>query len=502
MLNSDSGSDYLDCNGVCQFEVSSKIITLVSPAFDKMIHGPFMEGQAPVNEGDPRIFRLPDDDPHIVSLFCIIVHHKETKRHLDLSWSNWHSFTKVDLRVNPTEHYKARQKRNNEKQKPGTKARQSNAIEDKLYHYHVCNVSCRDVASFRRHNETPRHAKKMEMGDADYHCDVSMSLAGFHTPEGIEEIRTATTSGAPPVVVSTGQMLPKPECGQNHYAVSIAAFLRTAHERLCSIYISTSRERSVVGHPRQVRSQVSRSKSAILSAAGNRRRRGRCDICPPSVHETIIWYDDTEAKAKTAQVSMEFADKPLIDGMCGEGLFMDNDKSDDTEAFTQKLEQELGDRVLFDHILERASRLFDQTTNDTHPLEVSQEDFAATPESRPTWAAPSATVEDKLEVEDVFHKNAGVVDNYTNDLFREKQLGSALMWLPDLDPNWREQDHAKRDPETLQKSAKRFYDELDETIWNPEHLVNLPKVKNMKIRDTKARVAKDTARNANSARRW
>ncbi|KAK4938918.1 hypothetical protein LTR10_020742 [Elasticomyces elasticus] len=55
--------------------------------------------------------------------------------------------------------------------------------------------------------------------------------------------------------------------------------------------------------------------------------------------------------------------------------------------------------------------------------------------------------------------------------------------------------YTKRDPDTTQKSAKKFYEDMHESVWNPEHLLNPPKVKNMKIRDTKARVTKETAQN-------
>ena len=74
------------------------------------------------------------------------------------------------LRANPTEEYKLRQKINNSKQKPGTRARQQAAVETKKYHCDVCNVSCRDAASLRLHNDTPRHRRKLEHGDDDYEC--------------------------------------------------------------------------------------------------------------------------------------------------------------------------------------------------------------------------------------------------------------------------------------------------------------------------------------------
>lgn len=74
------------------------------------------------------------------------------------------------LRANPTPQFRARQKRNNIKQVPGTRLRQQAAVSSKKYHCPACNVSCRDHASLLRHNKTPRHAKKTQMGDDDFHC--------------------------------------------------------------------------------------------------------------------------------------------------------------------------------------------------------------------------------------------------------------------------------------------------------------------------------------------
>ncbi|OAL22130.1 hsp72-like protein [Fonsecaea nubica] len=91
-----------------------------------------------------------------------------------------------ELRANPTEAYKARQKVNNEKQKPGTKARQMTAVETKQYHCNVCNVSCRDAASLKRHNMTPRHLRKVKMGDSDFICDDLSSNA-----RALRRLRTA-----------------------------------------------------------------------------------------------------------------------------------------------------------------------------------------------------------------------------------------------------------------------------------------------------------------------
>lgn len=74
------------------------------------------------------------------------------------------------LRANSTEEFLTRQQLNNEKQQPGTKARQQAAVENQQYHCTVCNVSCRDKASLKRHNATKRHLKKTNQGDEDFHC--------------------------------------------------------------------------------------------------------------------------------------------------------------------------------------------------------------------------------------------------------------------------------------------------------------------------------------------
>lgn len=74
------------------------------------------------------------------------------------------------LRANPTEEYRSRQKRNNEKQKSATKVRQKSAVENQQYHCAACGVSCRDNASLIRHNATKRHQKKVRQGDEDFHC--------------------------------------------------------------------------------------------------------------------------------------------------------------------------------------------------------------------------------------------------------------------------------------------------------------------------------------------
>lgn len=75
-----------------------------------------------------------------------------------------------NLRANPTQAYRDTQNRNNEKQKPATKARQQAAIADKTYYCAACDVACRDNASLELHNTKPRHFKKLAMGNSDYKC--------------------------------------------------------------------------------------------------------------------------------------------------------------------------------------------------------------------------------------------------------------------------------------------------------------------------------------------
>ena len=77
-----------------------------------------------------------------------------------------------NLRVNPTEEYRERQRRNNEKQRPALQVIHANRIANKTFYCDVCKVSCRDKASLLKHNNTPRHNKKATMGDDDYHCDL------------------------------------------------------------------------------------------------------------------------------------------------------------------------------------------------------------------------------------------------------------------------------------------------------------------------------------------
>lgn len=77
---------------------------------------------------------------------------------------------KLALRTNPTEKYKARQKVNNVKQRPRTKAREQAAVENQQYHCIFCNVSCRDNATLARHNATKGHIKRATQGNEDFFC--------------------------------------------------------------------------------------------------------------------------------------------------------------------------------------------------------------------------------------------------------------------------------------------------------------------------------------------
>ncbi|RLL95705.1 hypothetical protein CFD26_104820 [Aspergillus turcosus] len=82
------------------------------------------------------------------------------------------SLTAMSQRHNAKPKFRARNNRNNEKQKPATQAGQQDSVLSKRYHCAVCDVSRRDAASLRIHNKSKRHAKKMEMGDSDYNCDT------------------------------------------------------------------------------------------------------------------------------------------------------------------------------------------------------------------------------------------------------------------------------------------------------------------------------------------
>lgn len=75
------------------------------------------------------------------------------------------------LRANPTPAFKERMRLHNENQAAGTKQRQTVAVETQLYRCDPCDVNCRDAASLRRHEATPRHLEKLERGDvSDWPC--------------------------------------------------------------------------------------------------------------------------------------------------------------------------------------------------------------------------------------------------------------------------------------------------------------------------------------------
>jgi len=90
---------------------------------------------------------------------------KEKKRLDDIEYGR-------NQRANPTDEFRARQTRNNEKHRPNTKAMQQQAVATKQYYCPPCKVACRDASEFRRHKSSPRHEKKTVMGDDDYHCDL------------------------------------------------------------------------------------------------------------------------------------------------------------------------------------------------------------------------------------------------------------------------------------------------------------------------------------------
>jgi len=108
-----------------------------------------------------------------------ISHLNSLRTSLGLRRKRMHSIklNRPSLTSEPYRGVKEREKTNNIKQKPGTQARQQAAVENKTYYCEVCNVSCRDAATLRRHDETPRHKRKFERGDDDYECfDCDLSF--------------------------------------------------------------------------------------------------------------------------------------------------------------------------------------------------------------------------------------------------------------------------------------------------------------------------------------
>ncbi|KAG4431265.1 Heat shock 70 kDa protein [Cadophora sp. M221] len=95
-----------------------------------------------------------------------------------------HEYQK-NLRANPTEQYKKTQKNNNIKQAAPTKARQQEAVANKTYYCKHCKVSCRDAASLRLHEGTPRHESQVKFGDAPLICYLSTNA------RALRRLRTA-----------------------------------------------------------------------------------------------------------------------------------------------------------------------------------------------------------------------------------------------------------------------------------------------------------------------
>jgi len=75
------------------------------------------------------------------------------------------------LRADPPPGFRERQHRNNELQRPATKARQEAAVLAQKYHCPICNVSTRDAATLKRHNGTARHLRMVAQGGGPPACD-------------------------------------------------------------------------------------------------------------------------------------------------------------------------------------------------------------------------------------------------------------------------------------------------------------------------------------------
>lgn len=76
-----------------------------------------------------------------------------------------------EKRANPTPQYTLTHTRNNQMQAPATRARQRTAVSEQKYHCIPCDVSCRDAASLRRHNDTPRHKQRAVRDSGDWTCE-------------------------------------------------------------------------------------------------------------------------------------------------------------------------------------------------------------------------------------------------------------------------------------------------------------------------------------------
>jgi hypothetical protein len=75
-----------------------------------------------------------------------------------------------ELRRNTSESYKHRQKVNNVKQKPGTKARQQNAFQKGRYERETCGVGCRDMATLVIHDAFECYGRRVDEGPDAYKC--------------------------------------------------------------------------------------------------------------------------------------------------------------------------------------------------------------------------------------------------------------------------------------------------------------------------------------------
>ncbi|KAJ9615079.1 hypothetical protein H2200_001153 [Cladophialophora chaetospira] len=58
-----------------RIRVSAKVLTLVSPVFNAMLNGDFAEAQLKLNQEDPPVLALPEDDPTAMLSLCLVIHH-------------------------------------------------------------------------------------------------------------------------------------------------------------------------------------------------------------------------------------------------------------------------------------------------------------------------------------------------------------------------------------------------------------------------------------------
>ena len=81
---------------------------------------------------------------------------------------------------------------------PEFKARHANRTAKKTFYCDVCKVSCRSNATLKSHNEGPRHRKKVEIGDDDYHCqacDMYFKWKSHFTQHCTSKSHIAKTAG-------------------------------------------------------------------------------------------------------------------------------------------------------------------------------------------------------------------------------------------------------------------------------------------------------------------